>query len=170
MCPWQTNSSVCASEPACVLVLIDVSRLLGERTAGRVRRATTNDRKQMTHFESREWCCQVHAGVAQSLVWLKPSDNPEIVREFETRLLLVVFSVFCLFLFILNSIYIFFSTWELVPFFFLFLPTRPWRLCPLLVCLFIKQFTRLLLMVLFLIHPRTPKWKPTAAVLCSRDT
>ena len=97
MCPWQTNSSVCASEPVCVLVLIDVSRLLGERTAGRVRRATTNDRKQMTHFESREWCCQVHAGVAQKLVWLKPSDNPEIVREFETRLLLVVFSVLCLF-------------------------------------------------------------------------
>ena len=120
MCPWQTNSSVCASEPACVLVLIDVSRLLGERPAGRVRRATTNDRKQMTHFESREWCCQVHAGVAQRSVWLKPSDNPEIVREFETRLLLVVLSVFCLLL-SLYYIYIFFSTWELVPFFFFYL-------------------------------------------------
>ena len=49
-----------------------------------------------------------HAGVAQRLVWLKPSDNPEIVREFETRLLLVVFSVFCLFLFFLYYIYILF--------------------------------------------------------------
>ena len=45
---------------------------------------------------------------------LKPSDNPEIVREFETRLLLVVFPVLCLYLFFLYYIYIFFSTWELV--------------------------------------------------------
>ena len=83
-------------------------------------------------------------------VWrrgLKPSDNPEIVREFDTRLLLVVFPVLCLlFISIFFELYFFylFSTWELVPFFFLFfLPTtRPWRLCPLLVCLFIQQFTR----------------------------
>ena len=48
---------------------------------------------------------------------LKPSDNPEIVREFETRLLLVVFPVLCLFLFFVLYLH-FFSTWELVPFFF----------------------------------------------------
>ena len=36
------------------------------------------------------------------------------------------------------------------PFFIFFLPTtRPWRLCPLLVCLFIQQYTRLLLMCCF---------------------
>ena len=38
---------------------------------------------------------------------LKPSDHPEIVREFETRLLLVVFPVLCLFLFFLYYIYIY---------------------------------------------------------------
>ena len=38
---------------------------------------------------------------------LKPSDNPEIVREFETRLLLVVFPVLCFFFFVLY-LYIFF--------------------------------------------------------------
>ena len=43
-------------------------------------------------------------------VWrrgLKPSDNPEIVREFETRLLLVVFPALCLFLFFLYYIFLF---------------------------------------------------------------
>ena len=39
---------------------------------------------------------------------LKPSDNPEIVREFETQLILVVFPVLCLFLFFSYYIYIFF--------------------------------------------------------------
>ena len=45
---------------------------------------------------------------------LKPSDTPVIVREFETRLLLVVLPA----LFFSNYIYLFFSNWELVPFIF----------------------------------------------------
>ena len=42
---------------------------------------------------------------------LKPSDNPVIVREFETRLLLVVLPVYFFLI-----IFIYFSSWELVPF------------------------------------------------------
>ena len=38
------------------------------------------------------------------------------------------------------------------------LSTRPWRLCALLVCLFTQQCTRLLLMELFLIHPKRRVW------------
>ena len=34
---------------------------------------------------------------------LKPSDNPEIVCEFETRLLLVVFPVLCIYFFLHGS-------------------------------------------------------------------
>ena len=51
------------------------------------------------HREGVEACGGVQKGSIDSLgkfkpLWrrgLKPSDNPEIVREFETRLLLVVF-------------------------------------------------------------------------------
>ena len=57
-------------------------------------------------------------------VWrrgLKPSDNPEIVREFETRLLLVVFPAFMFIsIFFVLYFFILFSTWELVPFFYFF--------------------------------------------------
>ena len=51
---------------------------------------------------------------------LKPSDNPEIVREFETRLFLVVFPVLCLFLFffVLNVLKFFFLPGSWCPFFY----------------------------------------------------
>ena len=62
----------------------------------------------------------------------------EVVREFETRHPFFFVNVYCFHF----GVFLFFLT------------TRPWRLCPLLVCLFIQQCTRLLLMVLFLIHPR----------------
>ena len=54
---------------------------------------------------------------------LKPSDNPVIVREFETRLLLVVLPVFFFFLIIFI---LYFSKWELVPFIFF----SNWELAP----------------------------------------
>ena len=78
---------------------------------------------------------------------LQPSDNPEIVREFETRLLLVVFPVLCLFFVFFCIIYIYFFYLGVgaavlrchFSVHLIFLTTRPWRLCPLLVCLFIQQ-------------------------------
>ena len=62
---------------------------------------------------------------------LKPSDNPEIVREFETRLLLVVFPVLCLFLFFLYYIFLFFflpGSW--CPFFFFSTYYTPMEVVP----------------------------------------
>ena len=38
------------------------------------------------------------------------------------------------------------------------LSTRPWRLCAQFVCLFVQQCTCLLLMELFLIHPKRRVW------------
>ena len=93
-------------------------------------------------------------------VWrrgLKPSDNPEIVREFETRLLLVVFPALCLFLFFLYYIYIlFFSTWELVPFFYFFSTYyTPMEVVPPVGMLVYIAVYTLAADVLLLIHPRT---------------
>ena len=63
----------------------------------------------------------------------KPSDDPEIVREFDTRLLLVVFPVLCLLfisIFFVLYIFYFFSTWELVPSFFFSTYYTPMEVVP----------------------------------------
>ena len=65
---------------------------------------------------------------------LKPSDNPVIVREFETRLLLLVLPVF--FVFFIVFIYIFLNgSW--CPLFYFFL-TGSW--CPLFFVILVFSF------------------------------
>ena len=64
---------------------------------------------------------------------LKPPDNPVIVREFETRLLLVVLPVFFFFFY---YIYLYFFKWELVP--FIFFLTGSW--CPLFFVILVFSF------------------------------
>ena len=83
--------------------------------------------------------------------------NPEVVVEFETRLLLVVFPALCLFLFFfVLYFFILFSTWELVPFFYFFSTYyTPMEVVPPVGMLVYIAVYTLAADVLLLIHPRT---------------
>ena len=85
---------------------------------------------------------------------LKPSDNPVIVREFETRLILVVLPVF---FFFLNYIYLYFFKWELVPIFFFF-STGSW--CPLF-------FVILVFSILFFSYTPMEVVPPVGMLVCT---